>query len=103
MAGEHHAGLEARVLVIGPRLDQPELLQVADQGRHAVIAQAPGVEAGRYELGAERMHLDQRGQMSSVAEIEGVSAARQRRACRRLDRDCTHALLLAQRLADEWE
>ena len=39
-ARELHAGLEARVLGIGARLDQPELLQVADQRRHAVIAQA---------------------------------------------------------------
>ena len=49
------------------------------------------------------MHLDQRGQMPGVAEIERVFAARQRRARRRLDRDCADAFLVAQRLADERE
>ena len=71
-----HARLEAGVLMIGARLDQAELLQVADQRRHAVIAQAPGMEAGRDEFRSERMHLDERRQMSGVAEIEGVFAAR---------------------------
>ena len=77
VAREHDARLEARVLVIGPRFDQPKLLQVADHRRHAVIAQAAGVEAGRDELRSEGMHLHQRRQMGGVAEIERVFAARQ--------------------------
>ena len=55
--------------------------------RHAVIAQAAGVEARRHEGRAERVHLRQRRQMAGVAEIVGVLAARQARAGCRLDRD----------------
>ena len=48
-AREQHAGLEAGDLVVGDGLDQAELLEVADHRRHAVVAQAAGVEAGRHE------------------------------------------------------
>src|ERR1019366_6814290 len=54
------AGFEAGLLVVGPRLEQSELLGMLLQRRHALIAQAAGVEAGRDEGRTERMHLDQR-------------------------------------------
>src|SRR3984957_13806532 len=76
-AGELNARLEARVLVVSPRLDQPELLAVADQRRHAVIAQAAGMEAGRDKLRSQRMHLDEGSEMSGVAEVERIFAMRQ--------------------------
>ena len=86
--------------MVGARLDQAELLGVRHQRRHAVIAQAAGVEAGRNEGRAERVHLDQRRQMRGVAEIVGVFAARQRRAGGRLDRDDA-ALAAAAQLQPE--
>ena len=86
-ARELHAGLEAGVLMIGARFDQAELLAMADQRRHAVIAQAAGMEARRNEGRAERMHLDERRQMPGVAEIIGVAAAGQGRASGGFDRD----------------
>ena len=49
-AGEGDARIEARRLVHGARLDQAELLEMAHQRRHAVIAQAAGVKTGRHEL-----------------------------------------------------
>ena len=49
VAGELHAGLEARVLGVGPGLDQAQLVQVADHRRHAVVAQPAGVDRCRHE------------------------------------------------------
>ena len=86
-ARKQHAGLKARVLMIGARLDEAEFLAMADQRRHPVIAQAAGMETRRDERGPQRVHLDQRRQMSRVPEIEGVFAAGQRRTGRWLDRD----------------
>src|SRR5262245_1890388 len=48
-ARELNAGFEAGDLVIGARLDQAELGDMRNQRRHAVIAQAAGMEAGRNE------------------------------------------------------
>ena len=42
--GELDAGLEARPLVDAARLDEAVLLEQADQRRHAVVAQAAGVD-----------------------------------------------------------
>ena len=59
-AGELDAGLEARALVDAPGLDEAVLLEQADQRRHAVVAQAAGVDRLRDEVVAERVHLDER-------------------------------------------
>jgi hypothetical protein len=64
-------------LVVGHGLDQAQLLQVRHQRRHAVVAQAAGVEARRREGRAQRVHLGQRRQVAGVAEVVGVLAARQ--------------------------
>ena len=100
-AREGHAGCEALGLVVGTRLDQPELLQVRDQRRHAVITQTAGVEARRREGRSERVHLGERRHVRGVAEVVGVLAARERRAGRRLDRDDARTAPAAQRVADE--
>src|SRR5271166_3020627 len=60
-SGEQDARFETRRLMIGARLDEAKLLQVADQRRHAMIAQSPGVKARRDELRPKRMHLDEGG------------------------------------------
>ena len=74
---------------------------MADHRRHAVIAEAAGVEAGRNEARAKRVHLDERRQVSCVAEIVGVGAAREARAGGRLHGDDAHLLAAAERRADE--
>ena len=84
-------------------LDQAQLLQVRDQRRHAVVAQSAGVEAGRHEGRAERVHLGERRHVPGVAEVVGVPPARQARAGRRLDGDDAHLLAAAQLRADERE
>ena len=90
-------------LLIGARLDQPKLVDVRDQRRHAVIAQAARMGRRGNECRAERVHLDQRGQVRRVAEVVGVFAARHRRAGRGLDRDEAALAPAAQLHAQVWE
>ena len=56
-----------------------------EQRRHAVVAQAAGVDRVRDEVVAERVHLHQRRHPGRVAEVVRVDPPRQRRARRRLD------------------
>ena len=100
---EVDAGLEALELVVGDRLDQALVEQVAHHRRHAVVAQAAGVEAGRDELRAQRVHLDQRRQVAGVAEVVGEPAAGQRRAGGRLAGDHLDLGAAAQHRAEERE
>ena len=58
--GELNAGLEAADLMYRAGFDFAQMGQMADQRRHAVIAQTAGMEPRRNEAGAERVHLDQR-------------------------------------------
>ena len=89
--------------MIGARLDQSELVDVRHHRRHAVITQPAGVEPGRNERRSQRVHLDQRRQVRGVAEIIGVLAAGERRACRRLDRDEAALATTAQLQPEERE
>ena len=73
---------EALVLRVGARLDEPELHEVRDQRRHAVVAQAAGVDRRGHERVAERVHRQERRQLGRVAEVVAVVAAGQRRAGR---------------------
>ena len=68
-AGELDAGGKGFELLHAGRLDQSEFQHVRNQRRHAVIAQSAGMDSGRDEGGAERVHLDQRGEVAGVAEI----------------------------------
>ena len=49
-----------------------------------MVAQPAGVDRGRDEVVAERVHRDERRQLARVAEVVGEEPARQRRARRRL-------------------
>ncbi len=93
-AGEGDAGLEALELVVGARLDQPELLQVTHQRCHAVITQAARVESGRDERGPQGVHLHQRRQVRRVAEVVGVRPSCERRAGGRLHGDDAYPALI---------
>src|SRR5215510_5770860 len=61
------------------------------------------MEARRHEGGTERVHLDERRQVSGVAEIIGVLTAGQGRAGRRLASDDARFRTAAQTGADEWK
>ncbi len=71
-AGELHPGGEAGDLVFGPGLDVARFNEMAHQGRHAVVAQAPGVDGRRHEAAPKRVHLHQGRQVGCVAEIVGI-------------------------------
>ena len=64
-----------------------EVVQMADQRRHAVVAQAAGVDTRGHEGMAQGVHLEQRRRASGVAKVVGVgrlgSASGKRPARRR--------------------
>ena len=102
-AREQHAGLEALVLRVGHGFHQAQLLGVRHHGRHAVVAQATGVEARRREGAAQGVHLGQRRHVAGVAVVVGVLAARERGAGRRLHGHDARLGAAAQAVADEGE
>ena len=70
----------------------PRLHQVAEQRRRAVVAQPAGVNPGRHEIVAQRIHLDQRRELGGVAVIVGELALGQAGAGGRFDGDDARAL-----------
>jgi hypothetical protein len=102
---KQHAGGEAVVLRVGVASIRFSFLQVADQRRHAVVAQAAGMKARRREGAAQRVHLGQRRQVRGVAKVVGELAARQAGAGGGFHRHDAALLGLAaaQLLADEGE
>ena len=77
---ERDRGGEALPLRLGDRLEQPELVHVREQRRHAVVAQPARVHRVGDEPVAERVHLQQRREPGRVAEVVGVDPAGERRA-----------------------
>ena len=61
------------------------------------------MEAGRYEVGTECIHLHQRGELGGIAVVIGEETLRQRRAGRGLDGDQLDVAPAAQLLAQEGE
>ena len=75
---ELHRTGEALRLRDGHGVHEAKLINVRDERRHAVVAQATGVNGVGDEVMAQRVHLHQRGHARGVAEVVGVHAARQR-------------------------
>ena len=100
---EPDAGLEARALMDAPRLDEVVFLEQAHERGHAVIAEAAGVDRLGDEVGAERVHLHDRGHLAGVAEVVRVHAPGQARRGFRFDRDHPVAGALPEVPAEERE
>ena len=100
---ELDAGLERRHLVDGPRLDDAVVDELADQRRHAVVAQPAGMDGRRHEFVAQRVHLDQRRHLAGVAEVVLVLTAGETRRGFRLHRNDAVVGLAAELAADERE
>ena len=79
------------------------MVAVADQRRHAVVAQAAGVDGCRHEVGTEGVHLQQRREVRGVAEVVLVFALGERRRCLRLAGDDLRLRTALEVLADERE
>ena len=73
--GEQLGRLETLGLMEGRRADQPQFRPQADQGGHAVIAEAAGMDPRRHETVAEGVHLHQRRQLGGVAVVVAILAA----------------------------
>ena len=84
-ARELQRGLEGAELRHRYGLDDALIIELADERRHAVVAQATGVHGRRHERVAEGMHLHQRCHAHCIAKVVHVLAFRKRRAGRRLD------------------
>jgi hypothetical protein len=97
-ARELQGGVERGELRHRLGLDHALVEQLADQRRHAVVAQAAGVQRGRDERVAERVHLHQRGQPHGVAEVIDVVALGEAGAGGRLHRDDADFLVSAGEL-----
>ena len=79
-ARELDRGLEGRDLRHRDGLDDLHVVQLADERRHAVIAQPARVNPRRHKAVAQRVHLHQRSHHRRVAEVVGVAAPGQGRA-----------------------
>ena len=86
-AGELHRGVEDAVLEVRARFDVALVVELADQVRHAVVAQTARVDALRDEGVTEGVHLDQRRRAGGIAEVVAVFTLRQRRTRFRLHGD----------------
>ena len=93
--------LEHLRLLDGAGLHVAVVIQLRDDGAHAVVAQAAGVVRRGDEAAAERVHLGQRADLAGVAEVVGEPAARETRAGGGLDGDEPIVALAAQLLAHE--
>ena len=102
-AREGDAGFEGLELIDGLGLDDPVAQELADHHARAVVAQPAGVDLGRHEGVAERVHRQQRGHADRVAEVVAEHAAGQLRAARGLDRDRPNLRALGQLAMDEGE
>ena len=71
-AGELDARRETLRLRFGDGLHEAELVDVADEGRHAVVAEPTGVDGVGHEVVTEGVHLHERRESSGVAEVVGV-------------------------------
>ena len=73
--GEEDGGLENPGLLVGHGLHMPVVVELGEDGAHAVVAQAARVVGRRDEPAAERIHARQRCNLARVAEVVGVFAA----------------------------
>ena len=67
--------VEAFALRLRDRLEEPELVHVRQQRRHAVITEPTGMDRVGHEVVAESVHLDHRREAGGVAVVVGVNAA----------------------------
>src|SRR5512134_3294 len=83
---EGERALENHGLGVGLGLDQPLVVELADERRIPVVPEPSGVDPRGDEVVTEGIHLDERREPGGVAEIVGIYPLGQRRAGRRLDR-----------------
>ena len=102
-AGELQRTGEAFGLADRLSLDQVRLVQVRNQRRHAVIAQATRVDRIGDEVVPEGVHFHERRHARGVTEVVAVLALTHRRARRRLDATDRRVHVALQLFAKERE
>ena len=84
-------------------LHEPELVDMRDERRHAVVTKATGMDRVGDEVVPERVHLHERGHASRVAEVVGVDPTGERRAGGWLRSDDARAHPALELLLEEGE
>ena len=74
-AGEHLCGFEDFGLFDGDGTHHFLIVEFGEDGAHAVIAQAAGVNRAGHEAGTERVHFGEWADFARIAEVVGVDAA----------------------------
>ncbi len=100
-AREHLRRGEHGGLLHGDGFHISVVVELGQDGAHAVVAQAARVVGGRDEAAAERIHLRQRADLAGVAEVVRETSAREAGAGRRFDRDDAVVGLAAELFAHE--
>src|SRR5579859_4363107 len=72
LAGEEHSRFEDGFLIVRLCFYDAFFVKLGDQRRHAMIAQASGMDIWRNEIVAQCMHLDERSHAHSIAKIIGI-------------------------------
>ena len=88
-------------LLYAASLDQTLIIQLGNDGAHAVIAKAACMVCGRNEAAAKSVHLCKRTNLSSIAEVISIFTTGQARAGSRLNGDDFVVGLAAKHLANE--
>ena len=99
--GKKDCRLEHLGLFIGHRLQIAVMVQLGEDGAHAVVAQAAGVVGRGDEPAAQGVHPGQRGDAAGVAEVVGIPPAGQGRAGGRLHRHKTGVTAALQPVGHE--
>src|SRR5437763_3071260 len=98
--GELDRRFERLALGVGDRLHAAAPHQARHDRRVAVVAKPAGMDRGRHELVAERVHREQRRHACGVTEVVVERAFGERRARRRLGGDEPHVLVGDERKRD---
>ncbi|MBA7668480.1 hypothetical protein ES703_76592 [subsurface metagenome] len=88
-AGKGYPGFEGRQLVLSPGFNKTQFMQVADDGRHAVITKTTGVDWWRNKGMPQGIHQDYRGESSYIPVVPGIRSLGHRGAACRLYIDDT--------------
>ena len=100
-ACEHFSCFEDIGLLDGNSFHKTVVVELGENGAHAVIAQAACVVRRRDEIAAQRVHLGERADHTGVAEVIGVNAAGEAGAGSRLNGNDAVVRLTAQLFAHE--
>ena len=97
--GKHDRRVEHLALLHCDGAQIAVVIELGDDGAHAVISESARMVGRGHEAAAQRVHFRKGSDLGGVAEVIGELAARQRRTARGLDADKLNVVLALQPLA----